>query len=97
MIDATRVSDGALISIKSVQRSTDEIFIARLLSSDELLQDPENHCVPILDVFDDPVDDSKAFIVMPYLRPFDNPELRTIREVVDFISQTLEVNQLKMQ
>lgn len=95
VIDATRISDGALVSIKSVERSTDEVSIARLLSTNELLKDPENHCVPILDALDDPLDGSKALMVMPYLRPFDNPELRTIGEVVDFIDQTLEVNCFK--
>ena len=30
-------------------------------------------------------------MVMPYLRPFNDPEFRTIGEVVDFVSQTLEV------
>ncbi|KAK7688005.1 hypothetical protein QCA50_008375 [Cerrena zonata] len=91
VIDATRTSDGSLISIKSVSRTTNEIAISRMLSSKDLTQDSPSHCVPILDVLDDPNDSTKAMIIMPYLRPFDDPELRTIGEVVDFISQTLEV------
>lgn len=77
--------------IKSVSRTRDEIPIARFLTSKDMLRDPTNHCVPLFDVLDDPNDSSKAMMVMKYLRPFDKPEFRTIGEVVEFISQTLEV------
>lgn len=90
-MDATRISDGTRVMLKSVSRLGDEIPIARLLSRDSLLQDPANHCVPIFEVIEDPLDRSKEIMVMKYLRPFDDPELRTIGEVVDFVSQTLEV------
>lgn len=79
--------------LKTVSRNNNEIIIAKLLSSNALLRDPANHCVPILDVLDDPIDASKAIMIMPYLRPFDDPEFCTIGEVTDFISQTLEVGQ----
>lgn len=77
--------------IKSVSASDNEIPIARLLSRRELQDDPANHCIPILDVVNDPLEPAKAMMIMPYLRPFDDPDFRTIGEVVDFISQTLEV------
>ena len=47
--------------------------------------------MPILDVFTDPFDASLSLLVMPYLRPFNDPEFCTIGEVMDFIRQTLEV------
>lgn len=78
--------------LKSVSRLDDEIPISRLLSRDSVLKDSANHCVPIFEAIQDPHDRSKAILVMKYLRPFDDPELRTIGEAVDFISQTLEVN-----
>lgn len=78
--------------LKSVSRLDDEIPIARLLSRDSVLEDPTNHCVPIIEPIEDPHDRNKAILVMKHLRPFDDPELRTIGEAVDFISQTLEVN-----
>lgn len=77
--------------LKTVPRAGDEIPIARLLSRDSLKDDPTNHCVPVFEVLQDPIDNSKFIMVMKYLRPFNDPELRTIGEVVDFISQTLEV------
>lgn len=77
--------------LKSVSRHGDEIPIARLLSRDGLMADPANHCVPTFEAIEDPHDRTKAILVMKYLRPFDDPEPRTIGEVVDFVSQTLEV------
>ncbi|KAK7691445.1 hypothetical protein QCA50_004844 [Cerrena zonata] len=90
VIDATRSSDESRVMIKLVSKTNNEVPIASLLSTPELLQDPTNHCVPIFDVLDDPLEPTKALLVMPYLRPFDDPEFRTIGEVVDFVSQTLE-------
>lgn len=47
--------------------------------------------MPVLDVLNDPFDLLEVLMVMPYLRPFDDLEFQTIGEVVDFVSQTLEV------
>ena len=91
LIDAIRVSDDSVVAIKSVKRSTDELSVAQFLSSQQFLRDETNHCVPIFEVLEDPIDTSASLMVMPYLRPFNNPEFRTIGEVVDFVSQTLEV------
>lgn len=44
-----------------------------------------------MDFFLDPLNSSQTLMVMPYLRPFDDPEFGTIGEVVDFLKQTLEV------
>ena len=44
-----------------------------------------------MDAFQDPVIDTTSYIVMPLLRPFDNPEFSTIGEVIDFVTQILEV------
>ena len=91
LIDATRASDGSLVAIKSVKRSTNELSVAQFLSSKKFLHDETNHCVPVFEILEDPIDASASLMIMPYLRPFNNPEFRTIGEVVDFVSQTLEV------
>lgn len=62
-----------------------------MLSSELLKDDPRNHCVPILQVIDDPDDDSKSYLVMPLLRPMDNPPFERVKEVVEFVDQMLEV------
>ena len=55
------------------------------------IDDPMNHSVPILDTFDDPVDKSTSYLVMPFLRLIDNPPFEVVEEVLDFVDQFLEV------
>ncbi|KAL6300712.1 hypothetical protein BKA93DRAFT_828879 [Sparassis latifolia] len=90
VIDATRKTDGKRVSIKTVKRDGDEIRIANYLSRPEVSSHPLNHCVPVLDIFPDPFDHDAAFMVMPYLRPFDNPDFGAIGEVTEFVRETLE-------
>ncbi|GBE87973.1 hypothetical protein SCP_1201990 [Sparassis crispa] len=90
VIDAVRLQDGELVSIKAVPEHSDEIRIARFLSSPELLEHPTNHSVPVLHVLSDPLDNQFKLMVMPFLRPFNNPPFYAIGEVIDFIQQTLE-------
>ena len=74
--------------IKEVQTGDLESRIALTLSA---LDDPANHSVPILDTFVDHVDESVSYIVMPFLRSFDNPPFEIVEEVLDFADQVLEV------
>ncbi|OBZ69510.1 hypothetical protein A0H81_10164 [Grifola frondosa] len=90
IMDATRQKDNVRVIIKRVPRDGDEICISLFLSSPDLILLPNNHCVPLLDVLPDPFDISASLIIMPYLRPFNDPEFGAIGEVVDFIKQTLE-------
>jgi hypothetical protein len=71
-----------------------EVEIGRYLSTEHMLRDPTNHCVPIMDYFRDPIDPEIEYIVMPNLRPFNDQAFRVIGEVVDFVSQVLEVSML---
>jgi serine/threonine protein kinase len=91
-IDATRIMDGQPVFIKKLSSNTEELAIAGYLSTPTRMQDPQNHCVPILDHFADPTDSSIVFIVMPMLRNFDSPPFFVVNEVVDFVHQTLEVS-----
>ncbi|GBE85429.1 predicted protein [Sparassis crispa] len=90
VIDAVRKSDGMLVSIKTVKRDGDEVRIASYLSRLEVSSHPLNRCVPVLDIFPDPLKHDAAFMVMPYFRPFDDPEFSAIGEVTEFVRQTLE-------
>jgi hypothetical protein len=104
VLDAKRQRDGEIVCVKCVEPKryvfdppdekiprTNETKIARYLSSEQMLRHPTNHCVPILDYFEDPVDPDVEYIVMPALRPFNDPEFRFVGEVVDFVTQLLEV------
>ncbi|RDX48603.1 hypothetical protein OH76DRAFT_1404513 [Lentinus brumalis] len=87
VIDATR-PDGAVVAIKSINNlGSHEVEIARFLTS---LAHPENHCVPVVDVFPDPLEPGRTLMVMPWLRPFNDPEFVIVGDVIDFVTQMLE-------
>ena len=69
-----------------------EVRIASRLGSVDSQEDGRNHCVPILAVFSDDRDPWYRYIVMPVLRPFNRPNFTSLGEVVDFVTQTLEVS-----
>lgn len=89
--DAKRSNDGQAVFIKKVRRSSREYEIAKSLCDQDLREDIRNHCVPILDYFEDESESNTAFMVMPLLRAFNDPPFVFIYEVTDFIRQTLEV------
>ncbi len=93
VLDAVRVKDGSTVMLKQVEKSLHpfESEIGSYLSSPELASDPRNHCCPILEVLQDPLDQDLQLLVMPLLRLFDSPKLATVGEAVDFFRQTFEV------
>jgi hypothetical protein len=44
-----------------------------------------------LDTFDDLVEKTTSYLVMPFLRLTDNPPFEVVEEVLDFADQILEV------
>ncbi|VDB85840.1 unnamed protein product [Peniophora sp. CBMAI 1063] len=90
LVDATRIDDGKLVYIKRVKTRDQESTILMLLNAPELRDDPRNHAVPILDHFQDDVDPSISYIVMPFLRPLDRPPPERVSDCIDFVTQYLE-------
>jgi hypothetical protein len=90
---AIRGRDGKHVMLKVVltQERPHEQSIMKLFSSPEVAQDHRNHCVPLLDVIELP-ETNQELMVMPFLRPFNDPRLRTFGEFVEFFSQTCEVS-----
>ncbi|KAF8832664.1 hypothetical protein HHX47_DHR1002066 [Lentinula edodes] len=91
IMDAVRISDNKPVMLKAVSRiiHPQEVKIGMYFSDKSIASDPRNHCIPIYDVF--PVPDSEMdLIVMPVLRPFENPQFDTVGEVIAFIQQLLE-------
>jgi hypothetical protein len=76
------------VYIKEVRTRDLESSIASTLSATD---DPANHSVPILDTFEDSVNKSISYLVMPFLRLTDNPRFEVVEEVLDFADQILEV------
>ncbi|KAI0364014.1 kinase-like protein [Pilatotrama ljubarskyi] len=87
IMDATRRSDGMVVAMKSVANDSRELQILRFLS---LAGGLDNHCVSLLDVFADPINPQRSLVVMPYLRPFNDPEFLIVSDVIEFASQMLE-------
>ena len=85
------MSDNKLVYIKRVPTNGDELRIALMLNSESLKNDSRNHCVVVLDHFQDPEDSTTSYMVMPFLRPIDSPDFELVDDVVDFIDQMLEV------
>lgn len=78
--------------MKAVIKSSAEASIASYLYSEELRDDIRNHCVPVLDNFEDEMEADTEFIVMPMLRPFESPPFDTVSEALDFVKQLLDVS-----
>ncbi|OSX58938.1 hypothetical protein POSPLADRAFT_1151938 [Postia placenta MAD-698-R-SB12] len=92
LTDATRISDGKLVYIKRVKTGDQESRIATMLSSPPLLNDPANHCVRVLDLFQDEDDAAVSYMVMPFLRLVDDPPFETVWDLLDLATQLLEVS-----
>ena len=87
---ATRAWDGRQVMFKIVPNGS-ELEISEFLSSPRLISEPHNHCVPLLDILEPPDEPEQKVIVMPFLRPFDNPRFQTFGEFVSFFSQICDV------
>ncbi|KAI0827759.1 kinase-like domain-containing protein [Trametes gibbosa] len=88
VIDATRLSSQQLVAIKSFKvLGSKERDIACFFAS---IHDHRNHCVAVHEILSDPFDPQLALMVMPYLRPCNNPEFGTIGDIVEFVDQTIE-------
>ncbi|KAH9850492.1 kinase-like domain-containing protein [Lenzites betulinus] len=91
-MDAVRVSDQQQFVLKRISktRHPEELNIAQYLSSEELMSDPRNHSVPLVEVFEVPDDEEYTIMVMPLFRRCNDPEWKTVGEVVAFVLQVLE-------
>lgn len=80
-----------MICLKRVEkRHANEIPITQFLSEPQLRADPYNHSVPFLDALLD-FDDKYHILVIPFLRPYNDPPFLYVEEVVEFVRQTLQV------
>jgi len=91
VIDATRHRDGKRVMLKRLfpEEGPHELRITAIFSSPEAAQNPRNHCVPLLDIIEVP-NTGQKLLVLPFLRPFDNPRFQTYGEFVAFFMQICE-------
>jgi hypothetical protein len=89
-MDAVRVADGLAVAIKATLSWTPESTIAFLFTDNRAVEEPRNHCVPILATFIDETEPI-VYIVMPLLRAFNDPPFVAVAEVIDFVDQMVQV------
>ncbi|KAI5825113.1 hypothetical protein K523DRAFT_283738, partial [Schizophyllum commune Tattone D] len=92
ILDATRISDGAFVILKRVdkRRHPTEVEITSTLCSPPYSSDPRNHCVPVLEVLQDPEDENFQLMVLPLLRNYANPRFDTVGEAVVCFRQIVQ-------
>lgn len=91
-MDARRIADDLPVYIKRVNTGDNESWIASMLSSEPLRQDPRNHGASVIEIFRDDDDPGVSYMVMPLLRLIDKPKFDLIQELIDFVDQILEVS-----
>ncbi|KII92551.1 hypothetical protein PLICRDRAFT_103289 [Plicaturopsis crispa FD-325 SS-3] len=92
LVNATRVSNGASVSLKMVDKALHphEAAITRFFSSEPQASDPRNHCVPVYETIQVPDDGNALVLCMPLLCSYDDPPFDTVGEVVDLFGQLIE-------
>ena len=88
-MDGTRARDGTQVMFKKIARN--QLNINQYLCSPVLMREPHNHCVPLLEILELPDAPEQKLLVMPFLRPFDNPRFQTFGEFVSFFTQICDV------
>jgi hypothetical protein len=93
LLDATRIEDGSYVGLKKINKTRHpyEAELAVFVSSEPLSSDPTNHCIPVCEVLQVPDDDNFVILIMPFLRPFDDPPFDTFGETIECYRQILEV------
>ena len=89
-MDAVRHRDEKQVMLKRVSTAM-ELEISLLVSTPRLRHDPRNHCVPLIEVIELPYAHDQKLMVMPLLRPFDQPRFQTFGEFVAFFTQICDV------
>ncbi|KAJ7176879.1 hypothetical protein C8R46DRAFT_1246005 [Mycena filopes] len=92
IMDAQRLSDGKDVILKVISTKTHphELDVAQFFSAQPLADNPRNHCIPVLQVLQDPDDVDNTILVMPLFQRFDLPIFETVGEVIDCFRQLFQ-------
>ncbi|RPD57474.1 hypothetical protein L227DRAFT_594628 [Lentinus tigrinus ALCF2SS1-6] len=92
IMDARRMSDGAVVILKLVKHSINpyEVDISTMFSTEPLASDPRNHCVPVYETLNSPLNEDDMFLVIPFLRRYNAPRFYTVGEAVECFRQLIE-------
>ncbi|GJE92542.1 hypothetical protein PsYK624_086970 [Phanerochaete sordida] len=82
--------DGRLVAIKRVASGSQELVTLTHLTRRDLLNDPNNHCVPILKHFKDREDRQLSYLVTPFLRLTNTFDLWCVNDIIEFVDDVME-------
>lgn len=93
LIDATKSANGQIVMLKkiSILDHPKEIDITRYFSREPFASHPKNHCIQLIDVLQVPSQPDIAILVLPLLRPYEDPWFESVGEAVEFFRQIFEV------
>jgi hypothetical protein len=94
LLDATRIVDVKFVFLKMIRKAIHpfEAEIGLLFSTDAMMADPRNHCVPLYDVLQLPDNEDTLILVMPLLRYCHSPRFDTVGEAVEYFRQVFEAS-----
>lgn len=98
MLDAICDRDGQMVLLKRAKKQSQELEIHLHLLQHQLESvnvSGRDRIVPILDIIEVPDrhhNSTEIIVVFPYLRPCLKPEFETVRDVIVFLRQVLEVS-----
>ncbi|KAF8507365.1 hypothetical protein BU17DRAFT_9249, partial [Hysterangium stoloniferum] len=89
---ATRISNGAVVQLKkiSLPKHDDEYSIATYFSSELLASEPQNHCIPVVEVIKIPKDESIVVLVFPNFQSLRDAKFETRDDSMEFLGQIFE-------
>jgi len=92
IMDAIRIVDGEQVVLKKISNSIFpyEVQITKFFSTEPWKSHPHNHCVPLIDILTVPDEPDTSIIVIPLLRDFDNPRVKSVGEAVELFRQLFE-------
>ncbi|THH29256.1 hypothetical protein EUX98_g4915 [Antrodiella citrinella] len=92
VLDATRLSDGEMVMLKQIKHDVHpfEVDISQMFSEEPLKSHSRNHCIPIFEVLVVPDEHRTSILVMPLLRPYDDPRFKTTGEALEYFRQIFE-------
>jgi hypothetical protein len=69
-----------------------ELKVARYFSLESPRQSLKNHCVPMLDSFQNNKNKETSYVVIPFLIQMDDLSLDLVDNILDFVDQVLKVS-----
>ncbi|KAF8527648.1 hypothetical protein BU17DRAFT_39570, partial [Hysterangium stoloniferum] len=89
---ATRISNGAVVQLKKISLSKhgNEFSIATHFSSKLLASEPQNHCIPVVEVIKIPKDESIVVLVFPNFLSLRDAKFETRDDIMEFLGQIFE-------